>query len=202
MAAISGAKGGGVVVSTGKMMKTVTVRLIKPEWNKHIRKYYYKPQNVLVNDPNNSLIEGDIVALARERHSRRVFHTVKSVIAPFSKPLDERPPILTEEQREQIQDEKRRQKVERRAMRGVSSAVEEAKRRGWGVGQMYEEANKEGHHVEREKTVEHGREVLPGGKHKFGKINEEAQRGKAKTMNRIEKGIRNEEEREKVEQER
>lgn len=63
-------------------------------------------------------------------------------------------------------------------MRGVPSAIREARLKGWGVGEMYAEAG----HVERQKVVEHGREVLPGGVHKFGKINDESREAKRKAM--------------------
>ena len=64
---------------------------------------------------------------------------------------------------------------------------------------MYKEVEKEDGHVRREKTVEHGREVLPGGLHKFGKINKESQLGASRARGRAEKGKQHEKEREKVE---
>ena len=161
-------------------------------------KFYYKPVHSLVNDPTSSLFEGDIIRLAPERHSKHVKHTVAEILAPFSKPVTERPPLLSQEQREAMRDEKRRAKVERRALRGVSSAVEEAKRRGWGVGQVYAEANREGHNVERERTAEHGRVVVPGGEHLFGGIHEEAREGSKRALRRMERGKEHEREREEV----
>lgn len=161
-------------------------------------KYYYKPEHRLVNDPTSALNEGDVIRLAPERHSKHVMFTVSEILAPFSTPVSERPPLLTQEQRDAIIDEKRRGKVERRALRGVPSALEEGRRRGWSVPAMYDEANREGHNVERATTVSDGREALPGGRHKFGKIGDEAKFGANRALSRMEKGKQNEKEKDEA----
>lgn len=76
--------------------------------------HFSVPYNVLVNDPNSSVVEGDIITLASERHSRRVYHTVAEIVAPFGKPLEERPSLLTQAERDQLHDEKRARKEARR----------------------------------------------------------------------------------------
>lgn len=204
------AKSAGVVVSAGKMPKIVKVRMVKREYNSYLRKNYYLPKHFLVHDPTQSVYEGDIITIAQEPHSRRCSHVVDTIVAAFSKPLDERPPLLSAEQRAQIRDEKRKPKVERRAVRGIKSAIEEAKRRGWtagtddGIAGVFKEAKKEGANVERETVMQHGRTVLPGGLHRFGGkgeggIEKEAWAGKQRAMHREQKAEEHEKEREKVE---
>lgn len=171
---------------------------------------YFRPQHFLVHDPTQSLYEGDIITIAQQPHSRRCSHVVDTIVAPFSKPLDERPPILSAEQRALIREEKRKPKVERRAARGVQSAIEEARRKGWtagtddGIAGVFKEAEKEGANVERETVMQHGRTVLPGGLHRFGGkgeggIEKEAWTGKQKAMKWEQKGVEHEAEREEVE---
>lgn len=215
-----------VVVSAGKMTKTVKVRMVRPEWNRYLRKvgagfpsvysrpllsmqtnariiipqYFYRDAKMLVNDPTEALCEGDVIRMMPELHSKRVKHTVSEIVAPFSKPISERPPLLTQQQREEMKERERIDKIRRRAMRGAPWAVEEAKKLGMGIGQVYEEANREGHHVERERTVEHGREVQLGtGLHDYGDINTESREGANRVLRRMEKGKQEEKERKKVE---
>ena len=121
-------------------------------------------------------------------------------MAPFGKPIEDRPPLLTTEQRQALADEKRKAKVQRRASRGIGSAVSEAKRRGW-------EYVKQSPADEPERPKDaRDRSVLPGGLHKFGGkgeggINKEAMEGANKTLRRLEKAKEHEAEREEVEQE-
>lgn len=109
-----------------------------------------------------------------------------------------------------MREEKRKPKVERRAARGISSAIEEAKRKGYtagtegGIAGVLEESMKEGHHVEREQVMEHGRTVLPGGLHRFGGkgeggIEKESWLGKQRAMKREQQGVEHDMEREEVE---
>ncbi|KAJ9648876.1 hypothetical protein H2199_000789 [Coniosporium tulheliwenetii] len=100
MASVTSRKLNGVVVSAGKMQKTVKVRIAAQEWNKHIRKHLPAPYTVLVSDPSSSVREGDIISLASGwRASKTVRHVVTSIIAPFGPPLDQRPPLPTEAER-------------------------------------------------------------------------------------------------------
>ena len=143
---------------------------------------------------------------APERHSKHVKHTVTAIVAPFGRPTDERPPLYSIEQREVIADTKRKAKVQRRAMRGVKSAIQEARARGWevetpstgGWGALYDKAKSEGGvpEVERPKDAM-GRSVLPGGRHKFGGkgeggIHKEAMHGANRTLDRYEKAKKQE----------
>ncbi|TLD18306.1 nucleic acid-binding protein [Venturia nashicola] len=90
----------GVVISAGKMMKTVKVRVAKQKWNKRIQKFYDEPFNILVSDPTQSVREGDVIScISGLRSSSTVRHVVTGIIAPMGPPLSERPPVPTESQR-------------------------------------------------------------------------------------------------------
>jgi small subunit ribosomal protein S17 len=72
----------------------------------------------MVHDPNSSLRAGDIVAISPGwRTSKHTRHVVKHIIAPFSTPLEERPPVPTETERVAVREAKRVAKAERRAAR-------------------------------------------------------------------------------------
>ncbi|APA13426.1 hypothetical protein SS1G_07970 [Sclerotinia sclerotiorum 1980 UF-70] len=89
-----------VVVSSGLMQKTVKVRIGKQVWNKHLQKKFNATQHLLVHDPNSSLNTGDVISISPGwRTSKGVHHVVSSIIAPFGKPISERPPIPTAEER-------------------------------------------------------------------------------------------------------
>lgn len=125
----------GVVVSAGKMVKTVKVRIAKQEWHKHIRKYFPSSTTYLVSDPNSSLREGDVVRIASGwRTSKHIRHVVSSIIAPFGTPIDTRPPIPTEEERIAERQRKRLAKDVRQAARGripsqlrITEAIEQGR---------------------------------------------------------------------------
>ncbi|KAF2422459.1 nucleic acid-binding protein, partial [Tothia fuscella] len=90
----------GVVVSAGKMMKTVKVQIPKQKWNKRIQKNYPIPYNVLVSDPTESTREGDVVSIQSGlRTSPKVNHVVSDIIAPMGPPLSQRPRLPTPEER-------------------------------------------------------------------------------------------------------
>jgi small subunit ribosomal protein S17 len=68
-----------------------------------------------VHDPNASLREGDIISISPGwRMSKHVHHVVSAIIAPFGEPIEERPPVPTEEERIKEREEKKRIKDERR----------------------------------------------------------------------------------------
>ncbi|KAF2746925.1 nucleic acid-binding protein [Sporormia fimetaria CBS 119925] len=127
----------GVVVSAGKMAKAVKVRVAEQEWNKHIRKYFPRPRNYLVADPNNSLVEGDIVRISSGwRFSKSIHHVVTAIVAPFGAPATDRPPVLTEEQLLQKRLEKRLEKDVRSAAAGRLTSkwrLKEAKGAGYQI---------------------------------------------------------------------
>jgi len=166
---------------------------------------------VLVNDPNTSAVEGDIVTLALERHSRHVHHTIAEIVAPFGKPLDERPALLTQAEREKIHAEARARKLARRAGKEVPSAPKTtaaqmvARRsrtssasppgtinsllgmeQGGAVSKSQSDFSSQGGI-----QMEHGRQVMEGGMHRFGKIQDEAQKGKQRAMGRVNQAMQN-----------
>ncbi|PSR85504.1 hypothetical protein BD289DRAFT_348996, partial [Coniella lustricola] len=105
----------GVVVSAGLSDKTVKVRVGGEEWNKKIKKYFKKPQTHLVHDPNNSLRTGDAVEIVSGwRTSKQKRFVVNRIIAPFGPPVSERPPVLTQAERDAVHDHKRALKAERK----------------------------------------------------------------------------------------
>ncbi|KAF2634536.1 nucleic acid-binding protein [Massarina eburnea CBS 473.64] len=109
----------GVVVSAGKMDRAVKVRIAGQEWNKKFRKHFPSPQTHLVADPQNSLVEGDVVRIASGfRTSKSIRHVVTAIVAPFGAPVEERPPVPTDEQRMDGLIKKRILKDVRSAARG------------------------------------------------------------------------------------
>lgn len=79
---------------------------------------FTKPQNYLVHDPNSSLRTGDVVSIVPGwRTSLHKRHVVKSIIAPYGTPLEERPPIPSEEERLAVLIQKREAKEQRREAR-------------------------------------------------------------------------------------
>ncbi|KAI9707199.1 MAG: hypothetical protein M1836_000159 [Candelina mexicana] len=168
----------GVVVSAGKMMKTVKVRVAQQAYNAHIRKNYRSSINHLVSDPNSSLREGDVVSIAPGwRTSKHVRHVVTSIIAPFGPAIDERPPIPSEEERLAKRAEKRTAKDERRR----------AKREGGVAGSRVVEGKKTDQKLE--KPVERGKKPQD--------VVKEARR---KSQTSMEKKERNEKELAKVDE--
>lgn len=123
----------GVVVSAGRMTKAVKVRIAGQEWNKKFRKHFPSEQTYLVADPNSSLVEGDVVRIASGwRTSKSIRHVVTSIVAPFGEPVENRPPILSEEQRMQLRIRERLLKDVRSAANGRQVSLQrlaEARRR-------------------------------------------------------------------------
>ncbi|KAI9787030.1 MAG: hypothetical protein M1835_002876 [Candelina submexicana] len=168
----------GVVVSAGKMMKTVKVRVAKQAYNAHIRKNYRSSINHLVADPNSSLREGDVVSISPGwRTSKHVRHVVTSIIAPFGPAIDERPPIPSEEERLAKRAEKRTAKDERRRIRREEGVAASRVMKGKKTDQKLE------------KPIEPGRKPQD--------VVKEARR---KSQTSVEKKERNEEESAKVEE--
>lgn len=192
----------GVVVSAGKMDKTVKVRVPGQRWEKKIGKYFPSPTNHLVHDPNSSLIVGDVVKLHRLRVSKSVHHVVAEVVSPFGKPIDARPPIPTPDERLAAWKEHRFKKLKRRSLRqeaanGNAKAIEELKGMGLDPGDGVEagkgkNANLQAHEGQTgdsrtgallgQKGQKLPQGVLPGGEHAVGKIDERAKHNKEKTM--------------------
>ena len=78
----------------------------------------------LVSDPKNSLRMGDTIKFEpwKSQTSDRIKHVVTEIVAPFWPPLDQRPPVPTEEERRAELGEKRR----RRRVAKAASKEEQA----------------------------------------------------------------------------
>lgn len=121
----------GTVVSVGKMQHTVRVSHRHTEWDAHLRKPYPKVTTYKVSDPRDSLREGDVIEFTsgapRGRHVR---HVVERIVAPFGSAVEERPAVMSRQEREAERAAKRVAKWERREQRLVKEGVplEEAKK--------------------------------------------------------------------------
>ena len=82
--------------------------------------------NDLVSDPNNSLRVGDTIRFASwpNKNSKRINHVVTEVIVPFWPPLNQRPPVPTEEERIAERESRLEAKEARRAERDVENVNE------------------------------------------------------------------------------
>lgn len=97
------------------MDRTVTVHERSREWDRHIRKYYPKINKIHVSDPRQSLREGDVIQFSSgTRKTRRVNHVVERIVSPFGVGVEERPAVMTPEEREAERVEKRARKDGRR----------------------------------------------------------------------------------------
>ncbi|EUC42560.1 hypothetical protein COCMIDRAFT_7890 [Bipolaris oryzae ATCC 44560] len=146
----------GVVVSAGKMSKAVKVRVAEQEWNKKFRKHFPAPRNYLVRDPNNSLVEGDVVRIASgHRTSTAIHHVVTSIVAPFGEPVENRPPVLTEAQLDEQRIKDRLLKDVRSAARGRQVSVQrlaQARKQGYRIPTLEEAMERMKVHTENEKA--------------------------------------------------
>ncbi|KAF2268506.1 nucleic acid-binding protein [Lojkania enalia] len=115
----------GVVVSAGRMDRAVKVRIAGQEWHKKFRKFFPSPQTHIVSDPNNSLVEGDVVAIqSGNRTSKNIRHVVHAIVAPFGRPVEERPPVLSEKERIALRIQRRLEKDVRAATKGRAVSKE------------------------------------------------------------------------------
>lgn len=74
----------------------------------------------MVSDPRNSLREGDVIEFSSGApKSRRVRHVVERIIAPFGTAIEDRPPVMTREEREAERAAKRIAKLQRREQRRI-----------------------------------------------------------------------------------
>ncbi|KAL3456304.1 hypothetical protein BJX64DRAFT_270984 [Aspergillus heterothallicus] len=113
----------GTVVSVGRMERTVTVEHRHTMWDSYIRKNYPKITRFLVSDPRNSLREGDVIEFSSGApKSRHVRHVVERIIAPFGDAIEDRPAVLTREERDAIRAEKRAVKASRREQRNAEGS--------------------------------------------------------------------------------
>ena len=111
-------------------MKAVKVRTSKQVYNSFIRKHFTVPRSYLVSDPTSSLRTGDVVRIASGWHvSKLIRHVVTEILAPYGTPVEERPRVMSEEERVRKLEEKRERKLERRRVR------KEREREGLGEGE-------------------------------------------------------------------
>lgn len=116
----------GTVVSVGRMDRTVRVSHRHTIWDAHIQKPYPKITTYLVSDPRNSLREGDVIEFSSGYpKSRNVRHVVERIIAPFGSAIEDRPAVMTREERDAERAAKRAAKWERREARRVEAGVPE-----------------------------------------------------------------------------
>ncbi|PYI11591.1 nucleic acid-binding protein [Aspergillus sclerotiicarbonarius CBS 121057] len=116
----------GTVVSVGRMDRTVRVSYRHTTWDKHIQKPYPKITTFLVSDPRNSLREGDVIEFSNGfPKTRNVHHVVERIIAPFGSSIDERPPVMSREERDAERAAKRAAKSQRREDRRLEDGGEE-----------------------------------------------------------------------------
>lgn len=92
--------------------------------------FFNDPQTHLVHDPNNSLRTGDVVAITpgwvTSQHKR---HLVKHIIAPNGVPVEQRPPIPTEEENWAAKEAKKAAKDARRAEKAEAEKLARQKER-------------------------------------------------------------------------
>ena len=123
----------GVVVTAGLMEKTVKVRVGGLKWNNFLKKHFSDPKTYLVHDPNNSLRAGDVVAISPGwRTSQHKRHVIKHIIKPSGVPIEDRPPILSQEElsaeREAAQKEKQQRRALKREVEAAETALQRAER--------------------------------------------------------------------------
>lgn len=109
----------GTVISAGLMDRTVRVQYNRFTFHKHLNKTFPDKLVYMVADPNNSLRMGDVIVFSNGwRKTENVRHVVERIVAPFGSRIEDRPPVLSPEQREAMLLKKREEKLKRREERG------------------------------------------------------------------------------------
>ncbi len=146
----------GVVVSAGKMSRAVKVRVAGQEWNKLFRKHFPSHKHYTVSDPNNSLVEGDVVRITSgHRTSSTIRHVVTAIVAPFGEPVENRPRVLNQKELDEVRQQERLLKDVRRAGRGKEASVQrlaQAQKQGIEIPTLEEAMEKLRVHQEFEKA--------------------------------------------------
>lgn len=146
----------GVVVSAGKMSRAVKVRVAGQEWNKLFRKHFPAHKHYTVSDPNNSLVEGDVVRITSgHRTSSTIRHVVTAIVAPFGEPVENRPRVLSAEELDKLRVQERLLKDVRAAERGREASVQrlkQAKKQRVQIPSLEEAMEKMRLHQEMEKS--------------------------------------------------
>lgn len=112
----------GIVVSAGKMNKTVKVRVTDTVFNKRVQKLFATHKDHLVHDPSSSARLGDVVTIQSGfRVSTQVHHLLRSIVSPMGEGIEERPtiPSVGELLRKRKEDRTRRDAK----LLGVADAV-------------------------------------------------------------------------------
>ncbi|KAI5287338.1 hypothetical protein KEM52_001641 [Ascosphaera acerosa] len=125
----------GTVISAGLMDRTVRVQYSHETFHKHLNKPFPAKTVYMVSDPTNALREGDVVEFSNGwPASRNVRHVVERIVAPFGSRVEDRPRILTREEREALREQKREKKLVRKEERLGAEAV--ARQREGHVGKI------------------------------------------------------------------
>lgn len=104
------------------MSKTVRVAYQHREWDRKIRKYYPKTTTYLVHDPRNSLREGDVIEFSSGApRAPSVRHVVERIVSPFGSAVEDRPAVMTREEREEEMVAKRMTKLMRQATKKAAA---------------------------------------------------------------------------------
>lgn len=119
----------GVVVSVGKMQRTVKIRTTKQKFNAYLKRHYNEHPTFMVSDPADSLREGDIVRFAPWPKTKKVRHVVTDLMVPFGPPADERPAVtgleeLVRRKQEQHAREWEKKQARKRAVRAEQAGEE------------------------------------------------------------------------------
>jgi ribosomal protein S17 len=147
----------GTVVSVGRMQRTVTVLHRHTVWDKHIRKYYPKETRYLVSDPRESLREGDVIEFSSGApKSRHVHHVVERIITPFAVPIEDRPAVMSREERQ----------AERERRWAEKYVLKESRRLGQEVDLAALVQTEEGETLSASEMIHR----LHGGKERVGKV--------------------------------
>jgi ribosomal protein S17 len=91
----------GTVIRTHTMAKTVAVATNRQRFDRFLQKHYTRPSKTLVHDPEEILVEGDVIEYGvfppLERAERikmgkgkRVKYVLVRVVTPFGTPLKQR----------------------------------------------------------------------------------------------------------------
>ncbi|KAF3010977.1 hypothetical protein E8E13_010551 [Curvularia kusanoi] len=180
----------GVVVSAGKMSRAVKVRVAGQEWNKLFRKHFPSHKHYTVSDPNNSLVEGDVVRITSgHRSGSTIRHVVTAIVAPFGEPVENRPRVLNAEELDKLRVQERLLKDVRAAERGREASVSrlvQAKKQGERIPSLEEATEKLRIHQELQKTQAANRKQAHPGQ--GGQRETKRERAKAEKMkNRAER---------------
>jgi small subunit ribosomal protein S17 len=120
------------------------------------RKHFPSHKHYTVSDPNNSLVEGDVVRITSgHRTSSTIRHVVTAIVAPFGEPVENRPRVLNAEELDKLRTQERLLKDVRAAERGRHASVQrlaQAKKQGVRVPTLEEAMEKMRVHQEIEKT--------------------------------------------------